>query len=120
MAENLSAPNVSAPDVNAQDPSAQDSSACFSPRFITEFEAAVVALPPGHCVVTWANSEKGRVAAMLGPVRSAFVVAVEEGSVWLIDRQSNEKTEVAPVAAVTGQMVVSLVQAALTRAAGPA
>ena len=94
---------------------AQDSSACFSPRFITEFEAAVTTLPAGHCTVTWANSEKGRVAAMLGPIRSTFVVAVEEGSVWLIDRQADAKTEVGPAAEVTGQHVVTLVQDALTR-----
>jgi hypothetical protein len=98
----------------------EDSSACFSPRFITEFDNAVTALPPGHCVVTWANSEKGRVAAMLGPVRSAFVVAVEEGSVWLIDRQAGEKVEVGPIADVTGQMVVARVQTALTRQTDPA
>jgi hypothetical protein len=98
----------------------EDSSACFSARFITEFDRAVTALPPGHCVVTWANSEKGRVAAMLGPVRSAFIVAVEEGSVWLIDRQASEKLEVGPIDAVTGQMVVTLVQTALTRQGDPA
>ncbi len=107
-------------DSSAQDASADDSNACFSPRFITEFEGAVTALPPGHCAVTWANSEKGRVAAMLGPVRQAFVVAVEEGSVWLIDRRANEKVEVGPTGDVTGQMVVTLVQTALNRDPNPA
>ena len=120
MAPDFSVNESSGNDLSAHDASADDSNACFSPRFVTEFEGAVTALPPGHCVVTWANSEKGRVAAMLGPVRHAFVVAVEEGSVWLMDRRASEKVEVGPTADVTGQMVVTLVQTALTRDRDPA
>ncbi len=92
----------------------------FSASFITQFEAASLALPADHRGVTWANSEKGRVAAMVGPLRGPFVVGLEEGAVWLIDKQNGAKLEVGPVADVTGVMVVGLMQDALGKRSGKA
>jgi hypothetical protein len=92
---------------------AHDPSDCFSTLFITQFERATRDLPEDHRGVTWANSEKGRVAAMVGPARGPFVVAVEEGAVWLIDKHAGDKFDVGPVADVTGAMVVGLMQDAL-------
>jgi len=92
----------------------------FSTDFIAQFERAAAALPADHRGVIWANSEKGRVAAMVGPVQGPFVVGLEEGAVWLIDKQSGAKTEVGPVADVTGAMVVRLMQDALGKRSGAA
>jgi hypothetical protein len=89
---------------------ANDPSDCFTPVFITQFESATRTLPEDHRGVTWANSEKGRVAAMVGPARGPFVVAVEEGAVWLIDKHAGAKFDVGPVADVTGAMVVDMMQ----------
>jgi hypothetical protein len=95
-----------------------DPSASFSTDFIAQLERAAIGLPPDHRGVTWANSEKGRVAAMVGPARGPFVVGLEEGAVWLIDKHSGVKTEVGPVADVTGAMVVGLMRDALGKRTG--
>ena len=92
-----------------------DPSACFSPSFVTEFEAAISGLPLDHQNVTWANSEKGRVAAVVGPAWRSFLVAVEEGSVWLLEKPGSLKIEVGPVATVTGTMTVRLMRDALDK-----
>jgi hypothetical protein len=97
-----------------------DPSDSFTPLFITQFETATGALPADHCAVTWANSEKGRVAAMVGPATGPFVVGLEEGAVWLMDKRSGGKLEVGPVADVTGAMVVNLIQDALGKRGGTA
>jgi len=97
-----------------------DPNASFSMDFITQFERAAAALPADHGGVTWANSEKGRVAAMVGPARGPFVVGLEEGAVWLIDKHSGAKLEVGAVADVTGAMVVGLIHDALAKRSGMA
>lgn len=87
-----------------------DPSACFSPRFVAEFESAVLVLPPDHHRITWANSEKGLVAALLGPAKASFVVGLEEAQVMLIDKKISEKLRMWPVEDVTGSMVVALIK----------
>ncbi len=91
-------------------PMPKDPSACFSPTFVAQFEVAVLALPSDHQRITWANSEKGRVAAVVGPAKGSFVVGLEEGLVMVFDTLAREKMGFWPVADTTGLMVVALMQ----------
>ena len=92
-----------------------DPSAFFSPSFVSQFETALQALPADHHQVTWANGEKGVVAALVGPPRGSFVVGQEEGLVLLMDKQAGQKIEIGSVGAVTGAMVVQRMQDVLAR-----